>query len=366
MGTLLNHGDRAGLKIRDSNYRQFTKTERLGLVNDILEQIYQKLVFVESNLIYAEGTITTAIGTLEYTPSFSHDGFLHDGVWLAGEDTYLGQVDEAAKNQYDYDITASDVSEILNSDFEDWTGGDADNWTDSANAVSDEETTGPHGGTGSSLKLTASGAASQYTQSDSVTVTAEKKYHLKLYYKNTAGDTAQYLIYDVSNGANIVAATDLSNITGWSAQQSIEFTTPAGCTSIYVRLYAKADGDIVWFDDVYLATTLVGEPEAYYLTENGKVGFLDVPDDAYIVHILYWKPLTALTDYDADALPWGGIFNRYIQRMLVFEMKEVLERDNSRDAVMAQMKLNQAMNMVYARGIRRRRQASDMFSIPNI
>ena len=80
MGTLSDHAERAGLKIRDTDRLQFDKTERLGLVNDILENLYQKLVFIESNLVYAEGTITLAADTDEYTPTFSHNGFMHDGV----------------------------------------------------------------------------------------------------------------------------------------------------------------------------------------------------------------------------------------------------------------------------------------------
>lgn len=215
MGTLSDQAERAGLKIRDTNRLQFSKTERLGLFNDILEQIYQKLVFVESNLVYAESTITTVADTIEYTPSFSHNGFMHKGVWINGEDTYLGQVEEADKIKYDYGTTTN-------------------------------------------------------------------------------------------------------------------------------------------------------KPEVYYLAEDGKVGFLWVPDDAYTVHIQYWEPITELTDYDNDDLPWGGIFNRYIQRMLVWEMKEILEMDSSRDAAMSQMELNQAMNIVYLQGIRHHRQASDFFSIGNI
>ena len=35
MGTLSDHAERAGLKIRDTDRLQFDKTERLGLVNDI-------------------------------------------------------------------------------------------------------------------------------------------------------------------------------------------------------------------------------------------------------------------------------------------------------------------------------------------
>jgi len=215
MGTVLDHGDRAGIKVRDTSYKQFTKTERLGLLNDILETIYQSLVNIESNLVYAEGTQVTVADTAEYTPSFDFDGFLIDGSWVDGEDEYLTQVSEGDKIKWDYDSTTN-------------------------------------------------------------------------------------------------------------------------------------------------------QPEAFYLTEDGKIGYLWVPDDAYTIHHQYWVPLTALTDYDTDTLPWGGIFNRAIQRLLVVEMLEVLELDSSRHALLAEIEMNKAMGIVYARGIRRRKIMSSMFTAEGV
>jgi hypothetical protein len=215
MGTLKIVADKAGERTRDLNYKQFPKDVRMGMINDILETIYQSLVAVESNLIYTEDTQVTAAGVAEYTPAFSFDGFLDEGSWIDGEDQYLVQVSEADKIKYDYGTTSS-------------------------------------------------------------------------------------------------------------------------------------------------------QPEAFYVTEDGKIGYLWVPDDAYTIHHQYFKPLTTLTDYDTDALPWGGIFNRVVERLLIVEMLEVLELDNSRQAVFAEIETNKAMTMVYNRGIRRRRVTSDMFSIEGI
>lgn len=215
MGTTATVGDRAGVKVRDTSYKQFTKDVRLGLLNGILETIYQKLVYVESNLVYGEDTVTTSADTAEYTPSFSFDGFLLDGSWVDGEDTYLSQVSEGDKIKWDYDSTTN-------------------------------------------------------------------------------------------------------------------------------------------------------QPEAFYLTEDGKIGYLWVPDDTYTIHHQYWKPLTVLTDYDANTLPWGGIFNRVIERLLVIEMLEILELDNSRQAALAEIEMHRAMGLVYIRGIRRRKVISDMFSVEGI
>jgi hypothetical protein len=213
MGTVKTHGDLARVKAR--NPTSITDLITLGLVNGILENIYQQLVFVESNLVYAETSITTAAGDMEYTPEVSFNGFLRDGVWVDGETTYLAELTEADKVKYDYGSTTS-------------------------------------------------------------------------------------------------------------------------------------------------------RPEGYYLTEDGKVGFLWVPDDEYTIYAQYWKPLTALDDYDDDDLPWGGIWNQAIERLLVVEILEILERDNSRQAILADIEWDKAMNMVYARGIRQRRQVSDMFTVDGI
>jgi len=215
MGTVKTCGDRARVKIRDTDSLQFTDAQLLGITNGILEDIYQTLVNVSSNLVYAIGTVTTEDSTAEYTPGFTHNGFLREGSWVDGEDTYLQEVSEADKIKWDYDSTTS-------------------------------------------------------------------------------------------------------------------------------------------------------QPEAYYITEDEKVGYLWVPDDAYTIYHTYWKPVTALTTYATDALPWGGIFNRFIERMLIVECLEILERDNSRQAMLAGIERDKALNMVYARGVRKEKQVSNMFTVEGI
>ena len=215
MGTLATAGNNARIKFRDTNSLQFTDAELVSLTNTILEDIYQTLVNVSSNLVYAIGTVTTEDGTAEYTPDFTHNGFLREGSWVSGEDTYLVEVAEADKIKWDYGSTTS-------------------------------------------------------------------------------------------------------------------------------------------------------QPEAYYITEDGKIGYLWVPNDAYTIYHMYWKPITAMTTYATDALPWGGIFNRFIERMLVVECLEILERDSSKQAVLAEIEMNKAMSLVYARGVRREKQVSSMFNIGGI
>ena len=88
--------------------------------------------------------------------------------------------------------------------------------------------------------------------------------------------------------------------------------------------------------------------------------FLFPGDRSHVAHYLI------LTGYDDDDLPWGGIWNRAIERMVVVEALEILELDNSRQAIFAGIEWDKAMTMTYARGIRRERVVSDMFSVEGI
>lgn len=112
--------------------------------------------------------------------------------------------------------------------------------------------------------------------------------------------------------------------------------------------------------------TATSEPEAYYITEDGKIGFLQVPDDAYTIHVQYFTPLTELTDVDNDDLPWAGLWNSVIERMLIFEALEIQERDVTRHAIMVNDLWNQAMGKTLKRGCRPRKNNSDMFSVEGI
>ena len=215
MGTLNTICDRARVKIRDVDGLVFTDAQLMGIVNGILEQIYQTLCQAESALVYGETSFDTVDGTMEYTPAVTFYGILDDGMWVDGEDTYLQMVSEADKIKWDYESTES-------------------------------------------------------------------------------------------------------------------------------------------------------QPEAYYLSEDSNIGLLWVPDAAYTIHYQYYKPLTAMSTFATDALPWGGIWNLAIERMLIVECMEVQERDASRHAVMSVVEWDKAMNITHKRGIRSRKQVSDLFSVNGI
>ena len=223
MGTLSTLISTARVRARDKDEQVYTDADLLLFVNDILSDIRNLLVQIESDFVYAEDTITIEADTMEYTPSFDHEGFMKNGVWINTNSTFLKQVNEGDKTQYNY-------------------------------------------------------------------------------------------------------------------------------------------------------TTSTSEPTAFYITEDHDVGFLPVPDDDYTVHCLLWKPLTELdaatyiTDDDLNAagnaadLPWKGMWNSVVQRLLVGDMLDTQDRDSTVQFIMATEIGKNAMNATLRYGHRRRRQSSNMFS----
>ena len=114
--------------------------------------------------------------------------------------------------------------------------------------------------------------------SQTIAVSSATEYQLLGLYKNTAGDIAQYAVYDMTHSADILATTDLTSSTA-NASFSYVFTTPAGCTSIKISLLCKTSADIVWFDSIILAPTVYGETVTTGTAKTDVVK-LDIPQHA--------------------------------------------------------------------------------------
>jgi len=143
-------------------------------------------------------------------------------------------------------LTTTGAELVTDGDFDDWTGDDLDSWTES-NCDAAEDVAGQ---AGSCAEVTTSAANGYIAQT--ITVTAEKWYVMRGYYKNTAGDTAQFGVYDLDNSAWLspLEFHDLADQdTDWTAFSYL-FYAPTGCTSVSIRLAGKVNGDIVFFDTI--------------------------------------------------------------------------------------------------------------------
>ena len=136
--------------------------------------------------------------------------------------------------------------------FDDWTLDDPNEWGENRCDASEDGA----GHVGSAAKVTCTDALGDGQINQEVVTTPGKKYLFKGYYKNTAGDTALYRVYDVTNGDFITPAgitaynfVRLPDKTSFS-EFTVIFEAPAGCISAQIALGAETNGDIVWFDTV--------------------------------------------------------------------------------------------------------------------
>ncbi len=105
---------------------------------------------------------------------------------------------------------------------------------------------------GTAAKLTA-GASADTKIAQTVTVEAATKYHLSIWTRGDGLSDGQYGVYDVTNDGDVKTRTATGVTSETYASVVCEFTTPAGCTSVRVDLWAPAtEGGIAYFDDISL------------------------------------------------------------------------------------------------------------------
>lgn len=154
-------------------------------------------------------------------------------------------------------VLAADVTnELSNSGFETAGAGGADVWADWTESAGDgaiaNEVVIVHGGA-DAAKLTC-GASNNTGINQSVTVKENWDYTLSLYTRTDGASTpGLYAIYDVTNGAYITNRTS-TGVSGTTyTQMTADFTVPAGCTEVNIRLRPSAtDGDIAYYDTMYV------------------------------------------------------------------------------------------------------------------
>jgi len=119
-------------------------------------------------------------------------------------------------------------------------------------------TTLPDGTTGNACQI--SGTGSNSFRSAAITVTASTAYTWSFWARNNGGSQARYRVWNVTGGSSIVDYTlsgsnyvsqigGANNTSSTWVRVSVSFTTPVGCTSIYVYPASSDSGTVdllVW------------------------------------------------------------------------------------------------------------------------
>jgi len=175
------------------------------------------------------------------------------------------------------------------------------------------------------------------------------------------------LVYDHTTVTTTTGTTGSTNEVSLSISHAGIMKDGVWRVGYETPLLAVVESDRRHFNtDGATGTAVVSKPTAYYLTQNNStMGFLHIPDNAYTFNVFYWKETPELSA-TTESLPFDGMFDRYIAQKLVVELLEIMERDNSRAAILAQNEWDKAMTRVYSTGLKPRKSVSNMFAISGI
>jgi hypothetical protein len=125
-----------------------------------------------------------------------------------------------------------------------------------ATFVSDTDVHADAGGfdkeTPRSIKITAVGATNEGINQTLKNLKAATTYHFWCRVKVTAGDTATVVTTGATTNLALTSTSD-----SWATLEGA-FVTDSSGTDVVLKLYATADGDIVWFDDVIVVEGAAG------------------------------------------------------------------------------------------------------------
>ena len=179
------------------------------------------------------------------------------------------------------------------------TPSDGTEWASSGYTVSLFSTSLPTGSTGNARRIVMASGAGSF-RSNSLTVTASTQYTFSFYARNNGGSQARYRVWNVTagssivdynlSGSNYVASIGGANNTSstW-VRISVTFTTPAGCTSIFVYPCSSDSGTVdllVWGAQLELGSSA----SSYISTTSASLTRL--ADDA-VIRSTAWTSLYA-------------------------------------------------------------------------
>jgi len=153
-------------------------------------------------------------------------------------------------------VTNGDFAAITGTE-DDGTSDTLDNWTN--DGVDDPS--------GDKVEATATAQAGDYAamltyataqtsiQSAAITVIPGETIKLSFYTRGDATEQGQFLVYDITNAADIVALSDTGVTAATYAVVTSSFVVPTDCVSLYIKFHAPNAAGVAYFDTVTLMRT---------------------------------------------------------------------------------------------------------------
>ena len=189
-------------------------------------------------------------------------------------------------------------------------------WVSNSYTSSFLSTSLPTGSTGNSRQISIASGSGSF-RSKTLTVTASTQYTFSFWARNNGGSQARYRVWNVTAGSSIVDHTlsgsnyvsligGANNTSSTWVRISVTFTTPSGCTGIYIYPTSSDSGTVDLF--VWGAQLELGSQASSYISTAGSQ-LTRLADDAVIRSTawtsLYSKPGSIVVEYYRGAYGAG-------------------------------------------------------------
>lgn len=214
-----------------------------------------------------------------------------DATGTSGSGSFTSWTVGNASPRFDYDPTSigtprglliegSAVNLALRSNDFNTTVNDGSQWVFGGYTVAATSTTLPDGTTGNTLRISTA-SASGSVRSSTLTVSQNTTYTWSFWARNNGGSQARFRVWNVTAGSSIVDYTQsannyvsqiggANNTSSTWVRVSVTFTTPAGCTAIYVYPTSSDSGTVDLF--VWGAQVELGSGASSYIPTGASQG----------------------------------------------------------------------------------------------
>ena len=179
------------------------------------------------------------------------------------------------------------------------TPADGTNWVNASYTTSFLSTSLPNGSTGNARRIVSASGGGTF-RTNSLTVTASKEYTFSFWARNNGGSQARYRVWNGNAGSSIVDYTlsgsnyvasigGANNTSSTWVRISVTFTTPVGCTSIFLYPMSNDSGTVDLL--VWGAQLELGAQASSYISNAGSQ-LTRLADDA-VIRSTAWTSLYA-------------------------------------------------------------------------
>jgi hypothetical protein len=222
----------------------------------MIPSMFRKAMVGDGSTLSLDFTTGVLDSRLTFTRASTTATYINSSGYVASASTDVPRFDHDPSTQAPKGLLVEGTATNLarRSDDFNTTVVDGTQWTASGYTAGTLSTTLPDGTTGNARRISIASGSGSF-RSSAISVTASTAYTFSFWARNNGGSQARFRVWNVTAGSSIVDYTQsvnnyvsqiggANNTSSTWVRVSVPFTTPAGCTSIWVYPSSSDSGTV--------------------------------------------------------------------------------------------------------------------------